>query len=364
MKPSPATDYAALFLHGTPLLDVRAPVEFQRGAFPCATNLPLMDDAERAAVGTCYTEQGQEAAIALGHQLVCGERKQARIAAWQQFAEQHPEGRLYCFRGGLRSQITQQWLREAGVDYDYIPGGYKTMRRFLLDNLTAQCTPGKQSLRLLSGRTGCGKTRVLQQIHHAIDLEGRANHRGSAFGRLPGGQPSQINFENALSIDFLKLAQHAPAAIYIEDESRLVGRCYVPDVLQAAMHPAGRVVVEASAEQRTQLTLEDYVLNYWPRLQVAYGERAAEHFSEQFLGSILRIKKRLGDERYRYLHGLFQAAIEAFLQHGDAEGFRAGFHLLLTEYYDPMYDYMLSKRQGDILFRGSAEEVVAFANHS
>src|SRR5450830_1788072 len=89
-----------LFLHNRPMLDTRAPIEFGKGAFPGAVNLPLMKDAEREAVGTCYKQQGQEAAIALGHQLVSGATKAQRIAAWSEFARANPDGVLYCFRGG------------------------------------------------------------------------------------------------------------------------------------------------------------------------------------------------------------------------------------------------------------------------
>ena len=96
-----------------------------------------MTDEERAQVGICYKQQGQEAAIELGHQLVPGRLKAQRLAQWLEFARRHPEGYLYCFRGGLRSQTVQQWLREAGIDYPLVLGGYKAMRRFLLDELAA-----------------------------------------------------------------------------------------------------------------------------------------------------------------------------------------------------------------------------------
>ena len=99
-----------VLLRDVPLLDVRAPVEFNEGAFPCSTNLPLMDDDDRVAIGTRYKQQGQDAAIELGLQRVSGDIKAARVTAWQRFAEQHPEGVLYCFRGGLRSRTSQQWL--------------------------------------------------------------------------------------------------------------------------------------------------------------------------------------------------------------------------------------------------------------
>ena len=92
------TDYRAILTADTPLIDVRAPVEFQQGAIPGAINLPLMNDDERAAVGTCYKRQGPEAALELGHQLVCGEIRQQRLAAWHKACRQHPQGYLCCAR--------------------------------------------------------------------------------------------------------------------------------------------------------------------------------------------------------------------------------------------------------------------------
>src|SRR5690606_18901553 len=99
------SDYKRIFLQDLPLIDTRAPIEFAKGAFPAAINLPLMTDSERQKVGTCYKQQGQQAAIELGHSLVRGKIKDERVAAWADFARANPQGLLYCFRGGLRSQI-------------------------------------------------------------------------------------------------------------------------------------------------------------------------------------------------------------------------------------------------------------------
>ena len=115
-------DYHSLFLQDTPLIDTRAPVEFARGAFPCAVNLPLMTDDERRRVGICYKEQGQQAAIELGRRLVNGDLRARRIESWCRFAREHPEGYIYCFRGGLRSTTAREGMREAGVDYPLLQG--------------------------------------------------------------------------------------------------------------------------------------------------------------------------------------------------------------------------------------------------
>ena len=199
------SNYRDLFLDNVPMMDARAPVEFAKGAFPGVVNLPLMTDEERELVGICYKQRGQQAAIELGHRLVGGAVKAARLDAWAAFAKAHPDGYLYCFRGGLRSQIVQQWLRdEAGIAYPRVTGGYKAMRGFLLDTLDraiAEC-----DFLVLGGMTGTGKTEVLRRLDDALDLEGHANHRGSSFGKRVSGQPTQINFDNALAIDILRNA--------------------------------------------------------------------------------------------------------------------------------------------------------------
>ena len=103
----PVTDRLNLILEDTPLVDLRAPIEFAKGAPPNSINLPLMTDQERERVGTCYKKQGQEAAIDLGHRLVSGTTKDERLAAWQRAINHHPNAVFYCFRGGLRSQTVQ-----------------------------------------------------------------------------------------------------------------------------------------------------------------------------------------------------------------------------------------------------------------
>ena len=123
------TDYRAILASDTPLIDVRAPVEFSQSAMPAAINLPLMNDEERAAVGTCYKRQGPEAALALGHKLVQGDLRASRTQAWLEACARYPHGYLCCARGGQRSHIVQQWLKEAGVDYPLIVGGYKALRQ-------------------------------------------------------------------------------------------------------------------------------------------------------------------------------------------------------------------------------------------
>src|SRR5690606_25391291 len=183
--------------------------------------------------GTCYKQKGQQAAIALGHELVSGRVKEMRVQAWSTFARAHPDGYLYCFRGGLRSQVTQQWLRGAGIDYPRVAGGYKAMRGFLLETLDAALRECR--FVLVGGLTGTGKTDVLVQLDNAIDLEAHANHRGSSFGKRATAQPAQIDFENALAIDLLKKRARGFSQFVLEDEGRIVGSCSLPLALYEGM---------------------------------------------------------------------------------------------------------------------------------
>ena len=146
-------DYRSLLLNDTALLDVRAPVEFNQGAFPFAENFPLINDQEREEIGIRYKGLGQDEAIRLGHQLVHGKIKSERVNYWQNFFKQHPQGVLYCFRGGMRSKISQQWIYEkTGIIYPRIKGGYKAMRRFLIDEL--ETSAFQINPIMLGGRTG------------------------------------------------------------------------------------------------------------------------------------------------------------------------------------------------------------------
>lgn len=359
------SDYLDLFLRDVPLLDVRAPVEFAEGSFPRASNLPLLDDLERHEVGLRYKQQGQPAAIELGHVLVGGAVREARLQGWLEWCERHPEGQLYCFRGGMRSGMVQQWLAEAGRPIPRIRGGYKAMRRFLLDSMEE--TVAALPLLLLSGRSGTGKTRVIEQLEHAVDLEALARHRGSAFGRRPGGQPTQPDFENALAIELLRLrarqGHDGPRPVVLEDESKLVGHRLIPPALYMEMKSAPRVLIEEPLESRVQLTLEDYVSGPLAEYAQFHGEaEALGRLGADLLASLDRIRNRLGSARHAELRELLQSALDEQARTGGIEGHRSWIRHLLAEYYDPLYDHALA-RHGDALrpvFTGSRAEVTDF----
>ena len=361
-------DFLALFLNDTPMMDVRAPVEYSKGAFPNTVNDPLMNDDERHLVGIRYKKKGQDSAIELGNELVCGETKAQRLAQWVAFTEQNPEGYLYCFRGGLRSRTTQQWIKEAGVDYPLVTGGYKAMRRFLIDELEKSVKA--LNFRVISGRTGTGKTRVLKLTPNFIDLEGLANHRGSSFGRQLTPQPGQIDFENALSIELLKSLHQRSGSVYIEDESRLIGRSAIPQAFRDVSAISDIVVLEASLDERMDIVLQDYVIDMTQAYQSQAGSEAGfSLFSEYLLGSVSRISKRLGGEQTKRLEGIMHNALNTQKSAGNLEAkslepHKEWIQILLSDYYDPMYDYQLSKKAERIIFKGDKNSILEWVKET
>jgi len=359
-------DYRQLLLDGTPMIDVRAPIEFASGALPNAVNLPLMSDDERHQVGICYKEQGQQAAIDLGHQLVQGDVKAQRIEAWQSFMSANPNAVLYCARGGLRSQLSQEWLAEAGIQCPKVTGGYKSLRGFLFNYLNDYCLQdhplnkdrNPEKFIILSGMTGTGKTDIMLQLETGIDLEGAANHKGSSFGRPLNGQPAQIDVENRIALDLLKIEKNHPGkTVILEDESRNIGARHLPPCLADLMAQSPIVVIELPLEERIDRLWQEYVIERYNNTLAYHGDRGEEEFSQYLVDSLLRVKRRLGGKRTQEILALMESAIA--LQHTDEfASHRQWLTALTVDYYDPMYSYQLSKKQERVLFRGDRAEVI------
>ncbi|MFK7733469.1 MAG: tRNA 2-selenouridine(34) synthase MnmH [Pseudomonadales bacterium] len=351
-------DFRHLFLSDKHLMDVRAPVEFAAGAFPNTSNQPILDDAQRHDIGCIYAQSGQEAAIERGLELASPDVRAQRMDAWLSHIQRYPDGYLYCYRGGLRSQTTQQWLREAGVEYPLVEGGYKSLRRFLLSELERLSASSR--LTVVAGATAVGKTDLLLAFGQSIDLEGHANHRGSAFGAMFDPQPSQIDFENAVIIDWIKKDAVGSGPILVEAESRLIGRLNLPAQLQQAMSKAPMVQLLASFDDRLQRLRRDYVQFALDHFMV-HNEKpssAWESLQTSIQSSFDRIKKRLGGARHQLLSNLLPEAMQQLRHHHDWSGFDEIFSQLLSNYYDKMYDYQLSKQQERITFAGEHNEVL------
>lgn len=335
-------NYEDILRDARPLIDVRSPGEFARGKLPDAVNMPLLTDEERDGVGREYKARGRDAAVALGHRLVSGDVKASRIQAWHDFAVMHPTAVITCWRGGLRSEIAQTWLAEAGIELPRIAGGVKSLRRFGLDVIEE--SSARRRVVLVGGRTGTGKTRVVRTARAHVDLEALANHRGSAFGAFPTPQPPPVTFENALAVVLLRSSPSEP--IVVEDESRTIGRLALPEPFFKAMGRAPIALLEVDYAQRVDNIYQEYVLD---------AVEPDEHLPDR----LKRIEPRLGGVRYREVAERMRAAFEA-----DAADKRAAHHRwierLLRYYYDPMYDYQLKRKMDRVVMRGGVDDVTAY----
>ncbi|MBU0632335.1 tRNA 2-selenouridine(34) synthase MnmH [bacterium] len=352
--PSLSSDFRSIVLNSIPLIDVRAPIEFEKGSFPHAVNLPIMNDKERHEVGICYKEHGNTEAVKLGHKLVGGKVKDERVKAWTDFKEANPEAVLYCFRGGQRSKISQEWMSQAGTDITRLKGGYKAFRNYLMRETEESLNRFKPII--LGGRTGSGKTILLKQIQNAIDFEGLANHRGSSFGRKTTPQPTQIDFENALAYELIKKLDKGFEQLVFEDEGKRIGGIYVPSFFASHLSKAPLVILETSLEERIETTYNEYVIDG----QKMYGIESLQEWKESILNAIDRIERRLGSKRHRYLCEIFENAQTKQLNDGSLSAHKEWIAYLLTEYYDPMYDYQIQKRSEQIDFKGSSQEVLEY----
>lgn len=326
-------------------------MEYERGAFPNAENLPIMDNRQHEIVGTCYARYGREKAISKGYELVQGELKEMRLKSWVEFANCNPSGSLYCFRGGLRSRIAQQWMREAGVDFPTIKGGYKALRTFLLHELEKSIN--QYTFTLIGGKTGCGKTALVKNLENGIDMEAAAHHRGSSFGRHAHSQNSQINFENILSIEFLKLRHQN---IVLEDEARTIGKVGIPKSLFEKMRKSPLVVIEEPCEQRLKRLMQEYIINMHAEFTNLHGRHDGfASFSSYLMQSLDRIHKRLGPARYNDIRKSMQQALITQMKTGETAKHYDWLVAILDNYYDPMYEDQLNQRKSYICFRGDYE---------
>lgn len=348
-----------LLLNNTPLIDVRAPVEFAQGHLPGAVNIPILNDEERDLIGKTYKNQGSEAAVKLGYKLVSGEVKEARLNQWISYIKENPDTVIYCFRGGQRSQITQKWIAEAGLERPLIKGGYKKVRNFLIEEIKNSTL--KREFLIVSGTTGSGKTQFLEQVksfQQSLDLEALANHRGSAFGAMEKPQPSQVNFENLLALQLLKFSD-SNKTLLVEDESHTVGRCAVPKVFFDKMRASSVIWIEESLEKRVHNIFDDYIQYYTKTDAATHIPRVLK----QYKNAVTAISKKLGGLRAQELLGLLDQCEKTFIESGNLAPNKEWIEKLLIYYYDPIYLASLDRRQVKILFKGSSEQCADFLKH-
>ena len=351
-------DFLSIVLNETPLLDVRAPVEFNKGAFINATNIAILEDKERHLVGTKYKKEGNTAAIKLAEELIKTEGQQKRIQKWKEYLDENPNALLYCFRGGQRSGISQSWLKESGINITRLKGGYKAFRNYLMEE-SLKISANAKTL-ILGGSTGSGKTILLQNLENMIDLEGLANHRGSSFGNFATSQPSQIDFENNLAYKLIQHKKKNFKHLVIEHESQNIGRAFIPKPLYENLMDGELIILETPIDARVAITFNEYVIEALHKYALVYKENSHIEWAKEIKQNIDKIKKRLGHEKYIELKNLFEDALCHHLETGDKEQYKIFIEKMLLEYYDPMYDYQIQKSKIPIVFRGNKEEVLEF----
>jgi tRNA 2-selenouridine synthase len=240
------------------IIDCRSPSEFGEDHVPGALSAPVLDDAERAAVGTLYKQHSTFDAKKLGAALVA---KNVARHVQTLFAGKGPGWRplVYCWRGGKRSGAMAHILREIGWDAQTLPGGYRSYRRWVVEEM--QDVPSRFDFRVVHGPTGSGKSRLLAALRRAggqvLDLEALAAHRGSVLGDLPDRpQPSQKWFESLL---LHEAAAFDPArAVFVEGESKKIGQLQVPEALIARMRASPCILLDTAIDARVSLLLEEY----------------------------------------------------------------------------------------------------------
>ena len=328
-----------------PFIDVRAPSEFILGAVPTSKNLPILSNNERIEVGKMYKENGNEAAIEKGYSLVNGKIKDKRISNWIKFVKKNPQAQMYCARGGQRSKIAQNWLKEIGVDIDIVEGGFKALRNTCIEVLDSASSDNKEWI-IIAGKTGSGKTKMIKQISNSIDLEGLANHRGSAFGGFETLQPTPVNFENNLAYQYLNISSNK---VYIEDESKTIGRLVIPKKFFNKMNSSTLVLIQEPIENRIKNIYNEYVSKEI--------ELTDEHKVLISLRSKLqKISKRLGGTNYKIVDNL----IEDAFQKNDYNIHYEWIKTLLESYYDKMYDYQINQKKDRCIESGTWDEINHF----
>lgn len=353
-----SSDFKSLVLLKTPLIDVRAPIEFIKGSFPHAINLPILTDEERSLIGIKYKKSGKKEATALGHKIVTGDVKNSRIKAWLDFKKENKDALLYCFRGGQRSQLAQEWINESNTSIIRLEGGYKTFRNYLMNEI--ENSPKYFKAITLGGYTGSGKTILLNKIKNSIDLEGLSNHRGSSFGKKITAQPSQINFENSLAYELIQKTNKDFSYLLFEDEGNHIGSLYIPKTLAKYLSKASMVVLETAFEERVDITFDEYILDAQINYKKEFDDNYLTFWSDSIKNSMERIQKRLGGMKYNILIKLFDEALKEQIEKGSIYKHKQWLSYLLKEYYDPMYKYQLEENKEKILFRGSCDDIISY----
>ncbi|MBP46217.1 MAG: tRNA 2-selenouridine(34) synthase MnmH [Deltaproteobacteria bacterium] len=297
------------------LIDVRTSEEYHQGAIPRSLNHPLFDKLERSLIGSLYRQVGKDAAIQRGTSLIAPQLEhflgslrplQSKLLT------------IYCARGGMRSKSLTRFLKSEGFRVQQLEGGYKAYRRHVLEFLKGY----RPSLIVLHGRTGVGKTLLIRSLPDSLDLEDLAQHRSSIFGAVHLQPRTQKNFEALFHSQISDKPKKQ--LIFVEGESRKVGRVFIPEAFAEAMKKGKKVLLKASMETRVRRILDEY----HPR-----DEKTLLQIEE----ILPTLRESLGKSMVEHLRNcLVQEKFEEFIQ------------ILLEKYYDPRYEHGMKDYQYDL----------------
>ena len=304
------------------LIDVRTAQEYEKGSIPDAFNYPLFDNLERAEIGVIYRKIGKNAAVVKGLEFF-----EPRIQQFLSSLTDLKSKRLvvFCARGGMRSASVVRLLQYQGFQAAQLQGGYKSYRSYVLKQLRKPVPP----LIVLHGRTGVGKTLLLKKLPDHLDLEEFAGHRSSLFGAINKMPQTQKNFEALLAKKILELPNTRP--VFIEGESRKVGKVFIPQSLAKAMKYGTLVLLQASFDTRIRRIVEEYKI-------------CDEQTFLQTDLILQSMQKVLGKKKAEQLR--------QWLRKGEFENI---VHVLLEEYYDPRYQHAM--RMNEYALKLSAEDL-------
>jgi tRNA 2-selenouridine synthase len=305
-------------------IDVRSPGEYEESHIPGAINIPLFSNEERANVGTTYKVEGQEPAKWLGMRLVSPKIPEIMEHIKLQI-EAGKKPIVYCWRGGMRSKSVCTFAELSGLQVQRLTGGFKRYRQWVVENLSPELLP--ERFVVLHGMTGVGKTIILHMLKEKgfpiLDLEQCAGHRGSVFGGIGEKVHNQKTFEALLVHDLQKIT--GLPYVFMEAESRRIGKATQPDFLLQAKKKGIHMVLETNVEYRVERIHKDYVEPFIKD----------QDFQSRVMEAITPILKRF-----------LPQTKEEILECISTENYRKLIRILLVDYYDPRYQHKLEEYQG------------------
>jgi tRNA 2-selenouridine synthase len=294
------------------LIDVRTKSEFEEFHIPGAINIPLFSEEKRKEISKVYYSEGERSARLLALKLVAPKLPKL-VEEIRKVKEKHSKIAVYCWRGGMRSLSVVTICNLCGLGIYRLKGGYRAFRKFMLKDLE-EILKDKKAI-VIYGKTGTGKTRLLKKLKSdgfpVVDLEELAGHRGSVFGGIGLKQKSQKMFDSLIWFEVRKMK--ASKYFIVEGESKKIGKVYIPEAFWNFMQSGINVEIEIPIEERIKISIEDY--------------KVSEFSPQTYLGALHRIRKILGEEKFRTIAQFFEE-----------EKYEQAVRELMVNYYDKLYE--------------------------